>query len=329
MKRIVYSSLFIPPEWIVAHGLVPCRIMPEKETGGSNIPANQGVCPFARSFATSAMNDQTAAGMVMTTVCDQMRHVYDFIPRQHRFPSILINIPSTWQGSTSRRMYLSELNRLSRFLCDLGGMQPTDDYLAEVMLRYDTGRSFLRDVSLRLSPRQFTEIAMRFEATGQAHVAIDVDAVASTNDAISVALIGGPRRKEDLAVYKLIEACGGQVDFDATEWGPRSLCRAFNRPRLEDEPLHELADAYFESIPDITRRPNDGFYAWLTPHLHERKIRALIVQRYLWCDLWHAEVERLRSCFELPLLDLDLDGEEPFDSARTRTRIGAFLEMLS
>jgi benzoyl-CoA reductase/2-hydroxyglutaryl-CoA dehydratase subunit BcrC/BadD/HgdB len=132
-----------------------------------------------------------------------------------------------------------------------------------------------------------------------------------------------------LALFDMVEQYGGYVALDATESGPRSFCRAFDRPRLADEPFLELIDAYFDGIQDIARRPNDGFYESLAPRLRERRIGAIILQRCLWCDLWHAEVERFRQCFGVPVLDLDLDGEEPFDTARMRTRVGAFMEMLT
>ena len=44
-----------------------------------------------------------------------------------------------------------------------------------------------------------------------------------------------------------------------------------------------------------------------------------ILLRQVWCDLWHAEVKRLRDWLDLPLLDLDLNGDDPV--ARNRTRV--------
>ena len=48
--------------------------------------------------------------------------------------------------------------------------------------------------------------------------------------------------------------------------------------------------------------------------------------RHLWCDKWHAEVQRLKDTLDVPLLDLDVDGGPV--ALRHRTRVQAFLEGL-
>ena len=116
--------------------------------------------------------------------------------------------------------------------------------------------------------------------------------------------------------------------LDATEWGERTLPRAFDSERTARDPLHELADAYFDAIPDIFRRPNDALYEYLGRELAARHVRGLILRRYLWCDLWHAEVAQLRAWSPVPVLDLDAADSEASAAGRTRGRIEAFLEML-
>ena len=53
-------------------------------------------------------------------------------------------------------------------------------------------------------------------------------------------------------------------------------------------------------------------------------MKGVILVRCVWCDLWHAEIHRLREWLAVPLLDMDLDGEDPVN--RCTTRIQAFLE---
>ena len=60
--------------------------------------------------------------------------------------------------------------------------------------------------------------------------------------------------------------------------------------------------------------------------LKVRDVRGVIFIRNLWCDLWHGERTRLQEWLDLPLLDVDLNGEAP--SSRNRTRIHAFMESL-
>ena len=102
--------------------------------------------------------------------------------------------------------------------------------------------------------------------------------------------------------------------------------RPFHPQNLRNDPLMELADAYFGSIPDAFRRPNSESYQWLKEMIVKRNIRGLILIRNIWCDIWHGEVQRMREWLKIPLLDLDLNGTDPM--ARNSTRITAFLELL-
>ena len=104
--------------------------------------------------------------------------------------------------------------------------------------------------------------------------------------------------------------------------------RPFDPQRVASQPVAELAEAYFGSIPDVFRRPNDPCYEYLTRELAVRHIRGLVVRRYLWCDLWHAEVARLAARMPVPVLDLDVVHREDGAAERTRGRIEAFLETL-
>jgi len=85
-----------------------------------------------------------------------------------------------------------------------------------------------------------------------------------------------------------------------------------------------LSDAYFGAIPSVFSRPNSRLYRWLARELPASGARGVVLLRYVWCDLWHAEAARLREWLKVPLLDIDLVGREAL--ARSRTRLEAFLE---
>jgi benzoyl-CoA reductase/2-hydroxyglutaryl-CoA dehydratase subunit BcrC/BadD/HgdB len=303
MTKILYTSPYVPAEWIAAHGLEPVRVTPARVDRPPAALDRQGVCPFVRSFVASVLTWPRPAALAMTTTCDQMRRAFDVVARASKLPAFLMNVPSTWQSIAARRLYVGELDRLSGFLVRTGGTRPSDGQLAEVMLAHD-------DTCVSPNGTSASTRGLRIHPT------------------IPVALVGGPLCREDYAIFEMVEACGGCVLLDATESGVCGLRRAFDHRRLREEPLLELADAYFDGIRDVSRRPNDGFYNWLRRELARNDIRAVIVHRHLWCDLWHAEVERLREKTGLPVLDLDASDGEAADSNRNRTRIGAFLEML-
>jgi benzoyl-CoA reductase/2-hydroxyglutaryl-CoA dehydratase subunit BcrC/BadD/HgdB len=89
-----------------------------------------------------------------------------------------------------------------------------------------------------------------------------------------------------------------------------------------------LARAYFEGILDASRRPNDELYKWLERELTGRAVRGIIFRRYVWCDLWHAELARLKDLIELPVLDIDAAGDSHLEQPRISNRLRAFMEIL-
>ncbi len=143
-----------------------------------------------------------------------------------------------------------------------------------------------------------------------------------------MAIIGGPLMKQGFEIFDIVEQAGGRIVLDATETGERGLCAPFDRRGLRDNPLLELAGVYFCSIQDVSRRPNNELYQWLKSGLADREVRGIIFHRHLWCDMWHAELQRLKDWTDIPVLDIDTTGNNETTSQRTTNRIRAFLETL-
>ena len=289
--RVGYCSAFVPPEWIAAYGLQGLRLIPD-----GSAPAGEGICPFAMAFARSAGACDLDA-VIVTSTCDQMRRIAEQIdlPLDRVF---LMNVPATWQTSTSRDLYLQELRRLGSFLQRLGGQKPEGWQLAEVMRRYEHGRWALR------RPHDGGE-------TG----------------GVRLALVGGPMRQRDFRIFDIIKQTGAEVVLDATEFGQRGMPGAFNQTALEQDPLAELARAYFDAIPDAFRRPDTLLHEYLRREFSGRRVQGIILVRYLWCDLWHAQLPRLKHDTSLPVVELDLTGQES-DLQRMRSRIESLVEIL-
>jgi benzoyl-CoA reductase/2-hydroxyglutaryl-CoA dehydratase subunit BcrC/BadD/HgdB len=134
--------------------------------------------------------------------------------------------------------------------------------------------------------------------------------------------------RRDFDTFDIAEQAGGRIVLDAAETGERGMCLPFDRRGLRDEPLMELANAYFGGIQDASRRPNSGLYKWLKRKLIDRGVRGIIFHRYVWCDMWHAELQRLKDWTDLPVLDIDTTGDNETRRHRTANRIHAFLETL-
>jgi benzoyl-CoA reductase/2-hydroxyglutaryl-CoA dehydratase subunit BcrC/BadD/HgdB len=328
MKTIIYTCPYVPAEWIAAHGLRACRLLLDRTRPDSALARAEGVCPFVRSFVGEATNITQADGIVVTTVCDQMRRAVDIIATKCKLPAFLMNVPSTWQSLKSQKLYIDELKRLSRFLTRLGGKPPSNDTLTKIMLEYDDARKSVLAAREYLSARRYAEAITGLGLDGPDKTLDSVSAVKPPTDGVPLAIIGGPMIRQDFDLFDMIEQSGGRIVLDATETGERGLCAAFDRRRLQDEPLIELANAYFGGINDASRRPNSELYKWLRQEISSRRVQGIIFRRYVWCDLWHAELQRLKDWTNLPVLDIDTDGNNDNEQLRTANRIRAFLEML-
>jgi len=322
--KIVYRTPFIPAEWIAAHGLTPCRLVPDgTERVPHSIPEAEGLCPFVRCF----LNEAVAVGdaVVVTTFCDQVRRASELATVSTDTPVFLMHLPATWQTAAAQTMYREELLRLGRFLQQLGGRAPDDARLLHTMLAYDDKPRQLANLIPSLTATREASACAGFLATGQVPKADPWQGNATRG--IPLALLGGPLCRKDHPLLDMVEEAGGAIVLDGSETGERTLPPPFDKRAVRDNPFAALCDAYFGRIPDAFRRPNTLLYQWLDRMLAERGARGVILVRYVWCDTWHSEVHRIRNWLEVPLLDVDLAAKPP--GKRTRTRIQAFIESLA
>jgi benzoyl-CoA reductase/2-hydroxyglutaryl-CoA dehydratase subunit BcrC/BadD/HgdB len=197
------------------------------------------------------------------------------------------------------------------------------------MLKYDAARQSILKARPYLSARQFSKTIAALGHDGPDGNPQQCKTTTKLTGGIPMAVIGGPMTKRDFDLFDMIESFGGRIVLDATETGERGLCAPFDRRRLREEPFMELAGAYFNGIHDASRRPNNELYKWLKIELTDRAVRGIIFRRYVWCDMWHAELHRLKDWAGLPVLDIDTAGDNEMERQRTTNRIRAFLEMLT
>lgn len=262
--------------------------------------------------------------MVFATTCDAMRRGAE-IGMDERIPRFLFHVPATWQGPGAHGQYREELKRLGRFLERLGGSAPSAATLSEQMQRYEEGRENLLACREFQTSRGHAEEVARFHSTGE--VACGEPATARAKTAIPLLLLGSPLREDDLHLLDLLDRAGGWVAVDGTEFGEREWPRRFDRRRMKEDAFEEMADAYFGHIPAIFRRPNSRFFEWLGEEVRRTPAKGIVFAAHPWCDLWRAELPRIREAGGLPVLAIGLAGEGLADGALT-TRIQAFMEMI-
>jgi benzoyl-CoA reductase/2-hydroxyglutaryl-CoA dehydratase subunit BcrC/BadD/HgdB len=333
MSTIAYTNPFVPPEWIAAHGVRPKWSRLGVGQGAAARSLRRGVCAFAARVTDAAMAGEEAAAVILTTTCDQMRYAAAFLDQNGDVPLFLMNVPSTWQTETARQLYRDELVRLGRFIERVGGIEPTAGRLGQTMLSYDRARAAVFEERPRLSATQFAEKLVEVRSTGAAqqpgcHRVPRHNPRPLPSTGMPLALVGGPLTENDYHLFDRIEQLGGRVVLDGTEGGERTLPAKFDGRRVREDPLGELVRAYFDTIPDVFRRPNTALHQWIAEYVRKRRVRGIVFRRYVWCDLWHAEFERLKQSGPVPILALDADRDDDGGQARISSRLEAFMEML-
>jgi len=295
------------------------------ETGGHIGGAAIGVCPYARACVHEVASQKDADAVVFTTTCDQMRRSAELIARSCNVSVFLFHVPATWQTNAAHGLYADELRRLGRFLVRLGGSAPSRDELARVMREFETARSAVCEARGRLSARQFSQAIADFQRDGK--VNLESLESAPVPRGVPVALVGSPLLRGHFDVFDVVEKAGGHIALDATTSGERPLPAPFDRREIGDDPFTVLVSGYFGNIPDAFRRPNSELYVWLKHKIAERDIRGIIFRHYTWCDLWHAEAQRMKESSDLPLFVMAIGDEEGLDG-HTVSRIQSFVEIL-
>ncbi len=326
MTAIAYCNPFVPPEWIAAHGLRPCWL--RCRTGeGSATSGRRGVCPVAAAIIDDARAGMSAAALILTTTCDQIRYAAAALEHEGSIRVFLFHVPRTWQTAAVRAFYGEELHRLGRFLVDCGGTPPTVESLAQTILDYDRARESLRARRFGLSVTAHAEASTavrgfipinwngwhvpELQAKGVRIAETHPSHEAQGRAILPLALLGGPMSSEDYELLEAVEAAGVRFVLDATESGERTLPAAVDPDWLASDPREELVRIYFDGIPDVFQRPNDRLFAWLRTEVERRGVRGVLVRRYVGCDHWHGEISRLREKLAVPLLEWDAANNDP------------------
>jgi benzoyl-CoA reductase/2-hydroxyglutaryl-CoA dehydratase subunit BcrC/BadD/HgdB len=292
MNRILYGSPAIPPQWIEAHCLEPFFVQPSWGYAHECVARVEGLCSYARAWISEALADENAAGIILALTCDQMRRAFEVLCAHAQIPCFLFNIPATWQTAQARQLYRSEMRRLGRFILGVGGCEPSADAMTEQMLKAGT----------RIVPN------IELKQPGK----------------IPLALVSPHATAVDPHFSNRIAQAGACILLDCFQ----PIRPTYDRRAVMLDPFTELVNASFDTIQDIFQRPNSGFYKKLDLALSQTPVKGLIVRRYLWCDLWHAEVYRLKQWSPVPVLDLEMGDQPQQDRDRLAMRIQSFMEML-
>jgi benzoyl-CoA reductase/2-hydroxyglutaryl-CoA dehydratase subunit BcrC/BadD/HgdB len=290
----VYASPWVPSPLLESCGFTPVPIYDLTGIDGKSGQqvATEGRCPWSQIFSDHAARSHHDA-IILATTCDQMRRSAESIARNTDTPIFILNVPTT-SSPQALRFYQTELSRLTGFLSNISGIEPS-------------GKSLANAIS-------------KLNATDP--MASNASATATT----PVCLLGSHLPVPFVEFNRALNAAGGYVIINGLEYGPSCsprLATPAGNPSAEAL-LLDLAEAYFSSIRDIFRRPNNDFYRWLSTAIKKDVPQGILVVRNSWCDQWTVETVRLREWSELPVLELEFTTSDLSLSALSRMQ--AFIE---
>ena len=184
--------------------------------------SGMGVCPYAAAVVRSMLQHSDAAGIILTTSCDQMRRQAELLAKMTRQPVFLLHVPTAVEAPTALPLYREEILRLGRFLETCGGNAPTP--LAATMARYDVARNKLRASRNMLRGRSFSTALMRWQR-GHWSVLDSLSPETTSPSAYLWHLLAVPCENRIYVCSDEIEAAGGQIVFDATTTQVNDACR--------------------------------------------------------------------------------------------------------
>jgi len=354
-KRIIgYLCAFTPAEIITAAGYVPVRIK-----GDVNEPITKAdtemetiICPLVRSCFDMALkgNYDFLDGLVIPHACDSICRTYDIWKYNLDLPySHFINMPHGTDDA-SLAFYQEILNTFRKSLSKFAGREISDGALAAAIKLHNQNRSKVRELyELRkssptlISGEELTKVliaVMSLPVDESIKLLGEVITEAkgrgvSTQKQARVMVIGA--QVDDIAFIKLIEDSGAWVVADDLCPGAREFMAQVD---VTPDPIAGLAERYLRKIKcGRTYREMVGNYE---DYLEDRfghmgrmiddfKVDGVVLYIYKYCDPYGFEVPQIKSYIEAkgtPVLYLE-DEYSMSTIGRLRTRIQAFLEMLS
>lgn len=350
-----YLCAFTPLEIITAAGFIPFRIKGDTSEPITKADAQMEtiVCPLVRSCYDLSLKGRYdfLDGIVIPHACDSICRTYEVWQYTLNLPySHLINMPHGTDDS-SLEFYQAELETFIRSLSRFAGQEISEQSLREAIKLYNQQRAIVRELyQLRRSdPPKISgvEVNKLLVAAVGLPVAEATSLIASVIDDVkkrtptlaqkSARLMVVGAQVDTTAFVQLVEDCGAWVVADDLCPGGREFMAEVD-PKLE--PIRGIAERYLRRIYcGRTFRPREGSYQ---DYLEERfghigraitefNVDGVILYFYKYCDPFGFEVPQMKSYIEakgVPVLYLE-DEYSMSSIARLRTRIQAFLEMVS
>jgi benzoyl-CoA reductase subunit C len=355
-KQIMgYLCAFVPLEIIAAAGFIPFRIKGDtsEPITKADVEMETIICPLVRSCFDMWMKGRYKFldGIVIPHACDSICRTYEIWQYTLNLPySHFINMPHGTDGS-SLEFYKAELNTFRKSLGKFAGREISDQSLKEAVQLYNQNRAKVRELyQLRKSdPPQVSGVELTKALMAAVSLPVDeatrliggvIDEIKkrqplSAPKSARLMVVGA--QVDNVAFVDLVEESGAWVVADDLCPGARE---SLADVELTADPIDGIAERYLRRIYcGRTYRERKGSYegymeerfGHIARAIKDYKVDGVILYIYKYCDPFGFEVPEMKSYIEskgVPVLYVE-DEYSMSTIGRLRTRIQAFLEMLS
>jgi len=346
--------VYAPGELIRAADIIPVGLCGKKETPIQHaekvLPSS--LCPLIKSSYGYAATDTCpffalSDFIIGETTCDGKKKMYEFLGRLKSL--YLIQLPYDQEGKGARAFWKSEMERFCDFLFEKSGTAVTEKQLAHQIRVHNRMRRELKliwelaaDSRSPLNSLQIMTIleGKSFVVDMEEYIGklrtlrTELEEIISSNSIqpdsapCRILLTGCPIGKGCEKVLNLVEEAGASVVCMENCTGMKSIS---TEVKETGDPFQSIADRYLD-IPCSCMTPNTKRMDSIRILARDFNVQGVIDMTWQFCHTYNIESEVLEEevqrDLELPFLHLETDYS-PSDTEQLRTRIEAFLEIVS
>jgi benzoyl-CoA reductase subunit C len=341
-KKIVACFYgLVPKELIHAAGIVPIQLIEERnsqyEDKSELLPY---LCGMTKNLTGQIYENvfDYVDGVMVGTVCDTNRHVFDIWAHRKLFPHLFLVRAPAMASDAAVNYYTDELKRLAGELEKISGKKVTEDRLRKSIALYNENRDLFG---------QFYDLRPRNEISAEDAVYIFssglVIPVEEHNDMMKRFLSTLPTKSEAtndiklmlcavnlnmaIDVIRMSEKYGASVVTDDLTHNVRY---GSNKIDINGDPFETLARGYLRKV------PSPGIYSFeeraicIRDRMAKAKVKGMIYLIQLYCDAYAIEYAILKERFDKwKLTHLKLEAEDtPSSIEQLNVRIQSFVESL-
>lgn len=343
-KMLGYLCTYVPEELIYAAGVLPVRIMGNRDPQSAESPnIYSWYCPYCRDCLYQGLAGKYSYldGIVGGHTCIHMRGVFDSWEKHvTRSYSYHVYVPYHVKSPHASKLVTTEFDQFKTSLEGWLGKSISEENLDRAIQAYNTNRDLLSRINaLRkvdpplLSGAEATEVVLSSMLMDkEEHNALLEKALADLPQRLDkpkrqvrLMLLGA--ENDDVDLVRLIESLGTNVVVDDYCTGSRYYEEQV--PPGTDR-MKTLAARYLK-MPMCPEK--DLVDRWRPARLEklarEYQVRGAIITQQRYCDRFGWDIPVIQERFNanaIPSLVLELDTTVPI--GQLRTRIEAFVEML-